>query len=31
MAFFYYGHEDLMEHLPEIIALTDTAYTKDKL
>lgn len=31
MAFFYYGHEDLMEHLPEIIALTDTAYVKDRL
>lgn len=31
MAFFYYGHEDLMEHLPEIIALTDTVYAKDRL
>lgn len=31
MALFYYGHEDLMEHLPEIIALTDTVYAKDRL
>ena len=31
MAFFYYGHEDLMAHLPEIIALTDTVYAKDRL
>ena len=31
MAFFYYGHADIMEHLPEIIALTDTTYAKDRL
>ena len=31
MAFFYYGHEDLMAHLPEIFALTDVAYAKDRL
>lgn len=31
MAFFYYGQDDIMAHLPEIIALTDVAYSKDKL
>ncbi|WP_458407312.1 DUF2812 domain-containing protein [Anaerotignum sp.] len=29
MAFFYYGHEDLMVHLPDIVALTDVIYSKD--
>jgi len=31
MAFFYYGHDDVMAHLSEIIALTDITYSKDKL
>lgn len=31
MAFFYYGHDDIMAHLPEIIALTDVTYSKEPL
>ena len=31
MAFFYYGNDDIMTHLPEIIALTEVTYFKDKL
>lgn len=30
MAFFYYGHEELKPHLPEIFALADATYSKDK-
>ncbi|WP_405727179.1 hypothetical protein, partial [Anaerotignum sp.] len=31
MAFFYYGQDDILTHLPEIFALTDVAYVKDQL
>ena len=31
MAFFYYGQDDILTHLPEIFALTDVAYAKDQL